>query len=372
MASEYDTTLNTNGTSSAWSGLGVSWWNNTTGAGKPANRTTGLGGPQTTFSYDWVAGKPAAVTASDFTFRADGEIWFTATGAWAFELVGNTDDIVKLTIDGQTVATKSSGATTATGSYTVNNDTTLRSGNNHVRRIVVNLGDTSGNAKIAVNWTPPGGSKTAVPLNSLRPAYSLSTRTTTYDSGGAPTQVVHTSFDTGGLDPALAIPTQETIDPAGLQLTTTVGYETAGYRRRTSRTLPAGNKYNYEYYAASGTGSTAAANVAYTTQNDTTVHQGGNLHISVAPPSAAGDRLGTEYVYDVWGRTVATREGVRTGTTDSWETSWSCTAYDARGRVTSLTVPANASAPARTVTHNHAVGGAHASSQRATLRGRSA
>lgn len=354
---EYDTKLNTDGTSSAWTGLGVSWWNNTTGAGKPANRTTGVGGTQTTFSYDWIAGKPAAVTATDFTFRADGEIWFTATGVWAFELLGNTDDVTKLTIDGQTVVTKMSGAATATGTYTVYNDPALTSGTNHVRRIAVNFSDTAGNAKITLNWTPPAGTKVAVPLSSLRPAYSLPTRITVYDSGGAPAQVAHTSYDTGGLDPALGMPTQEVIDPAGLSLTTMIGYETAGYQRRTSRTLPAGNTYNYEYYTATGTTANPATDITCTTQNDPTIHQGGNLRITVAPPAANGDRLLTEYIYDVWGRTVANREGVRNGSIDTWDANWSCTSYNTRGRVTTVTIPANAAAPARTITHNHAIGG---------------
>lgn len=55
-----------------------------------------------------------------------------------------------------------------------------------------------------------------------------------------------------------------------------------------------------------------------------------------------------EVVYDVMGRTVAARVNSET---------WQCTEYDQRGRVAKSTVPAFGSEPARTTTHNYAVGG---------------
>ena len=356
-STEYDTRLNSDGTTTPWTGLGTSWWNNNTGAGKPDNRTTGLGGTATTLAYDWLAGSPAAATATDFSFRSDGEIWFPATGNWGFEIVANTDDIASVTIDGQQVALKNTGATTATGTYTVNNDTTLKSGTNHIRRVAVQFLDTSGNAKLTINWTPPAGTKTAVPISALRPAYSLATRVTTHDDGGdAPTHNTHISYDTGGLDPAIGLVTQTVEDPAGLKLTHTNTYEAGNYRRRLTRALPAGNSYNYEYYTTSGAGSTASVNVSCTAQDDTTVHQGGMTRITVSPPAASGTSIISEKVYDGWGRTVATRSGTRTGGSDTWQ-AWSCASYDSRGRVTTVSVPSNAAAPARTTTITYAVGG---------------
>ena len=55
-----------------------------------------------------------------------------------------------------------------------------------------------------------------------------------------------------------------------------------------------------------------------------------------------------ESVYDVWGRTVAS--GHRDG--QATPESWTCTAYDARGRTTTVTVPAFGDAPAQTVTQS--------------------
>ena len=52
-------------------------------------------------------------------------------------------------------------------------------------------------------------------------------------------------------------------------------------------------------------------------------------------------------MYDAAGRVLAARVNSDT---------WSCTSYDARGRVTSQTIPASTTAPARTVTNNYAVG----------------
>lgn len=69
-----------------------------------------------------------------------------------------------------------------------------------------------------------------------------------------------------------------------------------------------------------------------------------------ADPDGSGTALGRadETVYDVLGRVVATRIGTE---------AWSCTTYDARGRVKSRSFPAFGGEPARTVTHDHAVGG---------------
>ena len=138
-------------------------------------------------------------------------------------------------------------------------------------------------------------------------------------------------------------------DPAGLKLTHTNTYETGTYRRRLTRTLPAGNSSTYEYYTATGTGSFAAINVSCTTQNDTTIHQGGMVHITVSPPSASGVSIISEKVYDNWGRIVATRPGTRTTGSDTWE-NWSCTSYDTRGRVTTVSIPSNTNG---TSTHHH-------------------
>ena len=54
----------------------------------------------------------------------------------------------------------------------------------------------------------------------------------------------------------------------------------------------------------------------------------------------------TEAVYDAAGRVVASRRNTE---------AWACTAYDARGRVSSRSVPAYGGEAARTVSYNYAV-----------------
>ena len=76
------------------------------------------------------------MTATDFSWRANGEIWFPATGGWGFELVGDTDDTATVTVDGTVIAAKGQGVTTAAGVYTVAADPNQTSGTSHVRRIL--------------------------------------------------------------------------------------------------------------------------------------------------------------------------------------------------------------------------------------------
>ena len=62
---EYDTSLNTDGTSTPFTNLAVSLWPNNSMSGKPAAKTTGLGGTPATFSYNWGAGAPTGISATD-------------------------------------------------------------------------------------------------------------------------------------------------------------------------------------------------------------------------------------------------------------------------------------------------------------------
>ena len=354
---EFDTHLNADGTSTPLQGLATSWWNNATTAGPPAARTTGLGGAATTMSYNWAAAAPGitGVTATDFSLRANGEIWFNAVGGWGFEIVGGTDDTATVTIDGTVIAAKGQGVSTAAGAYTVAVDPNQISGTSHIRRIIVDFRDVTGNAALTLNWTPPGGAKVAIPLSVLRPRYSLATRSTVDDSNAAtPVVVTHTSYDSATVDAALGMVVQTVQDPAGAKLATTTTYETGGFRRRTARTLPGGNVYNYEYYANTAG---ASADVPCTTVNDTGVNQGGLLWRTIAPAPATGLAVVTEAIYDNLGRTVAARYGTKNGAVFTMDTAWTCTTYDARWRPISVSIPARGTQPARTVTTTFNVGG---------------
>jgi RHS repeat-associated protein len=334
---EYDTTLNANGTSSPFTNLAVSLWPNTTMAAKPNAKTTGLGGTPTTFVYNWGTGGPTGATAADFSFQATGEIRFPTATTYTLEAVAGTDDAVKVYVDDQLILNKVAGPTTASGAYPVAPNAALADGPDQVRRARVEFQDLSGNAALTLNWTPQGGAKVAIPVDRFRPRYSLQTRSTvaTNNTTDAPAQVTHTSFDTGGLDPALGMVTQVTEDPTGLNLKTVTGYETGGYRRRISRTLPAGNATTYAYYTGNAT-----VDLPCTAVNDTTVNQGGKLQYTTAPQAADGRAIRTHTIFDALGRTVGVLQGYRSGGVDTWDANWTCTSYDARHRLREVTVPA--------------------------------
>jgi RHS repeat-associated protein len=78
-------------------------------------------------------------------------------------------------------------------------------------------------------------------------------------------------------------------------------------------------------------------------------NQAGLAKTTTGPdPDGVGPQIPmvAEVVYDAAGRTVATRHNAD---------AWTCASYDARGRVTSRSVPANGAEPARTVAYNYAV-----------------
>ena len=56
-------------------------------------------------------------------------------------------------------------------------------------------------------------------------------------------------------------------------------------------------------------------------------------------------------------RRLAAAESLRLEPSRIGSDDWTCTTYDARGRVLTKSYPANTSAPARTVTYNYSVGG---------------
>ncbi|MBI4933671.1 MAG: hypothetical protein HY828_07320 [Actinobacteria bacterium] len=347
---EYDTLLNANGTSTAITGLAATVWPNPNWSGPPSNVATGVGPNYTTLSNSWSAAGPAEATnaagaalVDNFSMRLQGEIVFPAAGAWT--VTPASDDVASVFIDDKLIASSTAAGSTP-GAYTVSGDLT--------KRIRIDFNEVTGSAALTVSWAGPGVSQQPIPSSALHPRYGLATRTTTVDSGGAtPDMVTHTEYSATGIDPALGLPTRVTVDPTGQRLTTTTGYETSGYRRRISRTLPSGTTTGYDYY---GAGAGAAVDVACTTQNDTTVNQGGRLRTTISASAADGKSIITETVYDRLGRIVASRRGTRLAGVDTWE-GWGCTTFDARWRPTTTTVPAFGIQPSRTITYNYAVSG---------------
>jgi RHS repeat-associated protein len=194
--------------------------------------------------------------------------------------------------------------------------------------------------------TPPGGSETANVAAYFSPDYSLSTSRTSYDS-----TIGNTTTATGyGSRPELGQASSTTVDATGANLTGSSTYEpynTAGsYLRQTSSSLPGGATTNYVYY-----GATETRDNPCTTGVTEAYRQGGMAKVTTDPdPDGAGSQTGiaTENVYDDAGNVVAARTN---------SDGWTCTMYDARGRLTQMSIPSYNGKPGRIITYNYAVNG---------------
>jgi hypothetical protein len=167
---------------------------------------------------------------------------------------------------------------------------------------------------VSLSWIPPGGSQALVPGSDLDPRYGLVT--SKVDADGKKTS---TQYSEAGVGPEEGLPTAQIVDPGGLSLTTTTNYEPkgTGYFRRVSSALPAGVSTTlYDaYYGAMQT--SAASNCT----------SGGVVQAGLlASETGAGPNpVVHDFAYDASGRVVATQV--------VGDPAWSCTAYDARGRV---------------------------------------
>ncbi len=186
----------------------------------------------------------------------------------------------------------------------------------------------------------------------VRSDYSLTTSTKVYDN----TLGNSTTTTNYGSNPELGLANSTSVDPTGLNLTTSMAYEAPGatgsYLRQTAKYLPGANTSvastgtQYSYYAATDTKDDPC-----TTGTTEAYKQGGMLKLKTEPdPDGTGSQTPrtTETIYDDAGKVVATRYN---------SDSWTCTTYDSRERPTSTVIPAFGSAAARTITNNYAVGG---------------
>jgi hypothetical protein len=93
--------------------------------------------------------------------------------------------------------------------------------------------------------TDPGLGAPFLPAE-LDPMYGLATASTVHDSGGA---APSTSTQTNYTEPWTAQPSSMVVNPGGLGLTSSFGYEST-FRRRVSRTTPKLTVWTYEWYGA--------------------------------------------------------------------------------------------------------------------------
>jgi RHS repeat-associated protein len=179
----------------------------------------------------------------------------------------------------------------------------------------------------------------------LKPGYNLVTSTKTYDAQLGDS-VTATNY---GPNPELSLVHSTVVDPGGLNLTTSTGYEAQGapgsFLRQTSKTMPGGGTTNYAYYGAAETRDNPCTSAVEA------LKQAGFMKLKTEPdPDGPGPQTGrtTETVYDDAGRIVASRYN---------NDSWTCTTYDGRGRVAQATIPQRGDEPGRTITNNWNVGG---------------
>ncbi|GAB1327033.1 PA14 domain-containing protein [Streptomyces sennicomposti] len=154
------------------------------------------------------------------------------------------------------------------------------------------------------------------------------------DSDGVPALTTRTDLN------ELGLPADVVTDPDGLALTTAYSFDEAF--RPVAETSPAGTRKTYGYYGAG-----ESADNPCTATSDPAPQRG--LPKSVALPAGAdGSARVEKYVYNARGLPAAVNFG---------GPDWTCVRYDARGRISSMSMPGNASLPAWTVTYDSAYGG---------------
>jgi len=360
-------------------GLADTYWSDGGNAGAPTLHGTGNGGTPhstcagygiqvgTTSDTDLCATWPAGTTppgvttdaAGKWSLRMAGDITTPTAGDWIF-CVADTQNFT-MSIDGQVALTNEEyewpggdvnfdfqGTYLATlASYC--NDAQLTQGQHTIR--IDMQGSPAQVTSYNVGYVPPGASGAAIglPLSMLSPGYGLKTSATDPDGN---TTTYGYSDPAHHIGPEFGLLTSSVVDPGGLALTSSTAYEDptqGGYGRQTVTTLPAGGQTGYTYYTGTGGPVAAACGVTASTP------QGGQLEQRTDPaPGGGGQARVEQFIYTAAGRDAGLRVG---SAADVGSQPWQCVSYDARGRISSQTWPATASAPARTVSYAYAVGG---------------
>ncbi|RLP76361.1 hypothetical protein D9V32_05685 [Mycetocola tolaasinivorans] len=341
-------------------GLNVTYYNNRFLAGQPVAFGLGIGDATGVMKRNWSTNAPiSGVGAENWSARMSGILTFPSAGNYGLRTVA--DDGTRIFIDdllvdsnwvGQSPKPSPGGVISVPTSGTP-------------KRIRVEYFQGTSTASFDLQWKPPGAADfVTIPGAQLTPDYGLVTGTTTDEalpkastiSGLVAPKKMETSSKYA--EPWLGGETSSTVDPGGLSLTTTTGFEAtgAGYQRRTLKTLPAATAANkpastsgatFSYFGPLETLSQAYGGAVCGAAASTA--QFGALKSSTGPTPAVGSAVVTQYAYDLFGRTVGTKR--------SGDAGWSCTNYDARGRVATVQYPAYADAPARTVKNTYAADG---------------
>lgn len=337
-------------------GLHAAYYSNPSLSGAPATFSFGLPGVTGgAVNKDFTTLAPiSGISAVDnWSIRMTGLITFPTAGTYT--ITTNADDGTQLWVgDVQLVNNWVSGAVRVASTLQT---VTVAAG--ETRRIRLQYADISGAASLQLKWTKPGGVNEVVPGTALSPDYGLANGSTTYDSapagsGLSSAQVPNIVNALEYTHPWLGAATASIVDPSGLNLRTDTTYESPGslWLRRLTKRLPAA-------VAQSQAAATAGSTFTYWGDKEqlgavvcglpATTPQSGFLKQSTGPAPAVGSAVVTQYVYDIFGRTVGTKR--------SGDTTWSCSTFDARGRSTSTVFSAFGTSPARTATYTYASGG---------------
>lgn len=338
---------------------------NKTLVGAPKLRTTGIDttNPGKMFK-NWGNTPPITIDAGNdgWGLRANGKLRVPTTGEYVFHLWH--DDGAVLTIDDKAIAGDWNPGVQRRDVGTIYLEA------NKVYRMNIQYFDANSSAAymdvfMALNGTSPAYDN--VFGTKLKPGYGLSTTEKSYDAQLGNT-VTTTNY---GSAPEMGMAQSSTLDPTGLNLTTTNTYEAAGapggFLRQTAKHLPGADTVNvstatqYTHYAAAETRDNPC-----TTGTVEAYKQAGRMKLKTeADPDGAGTQAGrtSETIYDDAGQVVATRYNAD---------AWTCTTYDARQRTLTTVYPtvtlaaiipatgataSTAAKPGRTVTNNYAVGG---------------
>ena len=357
---DYDQDWTNSGNGAVLHGLQAQWWTNTALAPSgnetaPSVRTLGVTGTATAGAVDvaWGTGGPAGLVnysgsavTDNFSANVSGDIVFPSTGTYTLKVeVAETDEQVGLWIDDTQIITAGGGGT-RTGTYA-----NTVAGSRH--RIRISYVETTGSATLRLKWKLGTGTETLVPAANLYPAYGYPTRVTVNGTGtDAITRTVITNWATGATE------TEKTGNGTTSDLSTAYTYETGspGWNRQLTRTLPAGNGWEYQYWPDGGTLPSTTCGVAAGTP------QTSNLRRRVGPDpddyAASGGTNGPglrrveEFVYDVYGHQRGSRVGYESAAgSKALDASvpWACITLDGMWRTTRTDYPAGGGYPARTV-----------------------
>ncbi|PLS82059.1 hypothetical protein CYG49_00285 [Candidatus Saccharibacteria bacterium] len=307
--------------------------------GAPLLHATNISTTNTTqVSRYFGANSPVDGISTDWGFRATGKLSLPENGNYTFRIW--SDNGVRMWIDDKLVIDSwSDSAQRSHPTFTFNNV------GKSLHRVRIDYYHRTGDANFTLYVTPPNQTETADVAQYFTPAYSLVTSQTSYDANQKiGTVETKTTYD----KPEYGLVKSTTIDPAGLNYSTTNTHEKSGegFLRQKTKTLPGGGTTTYLHY-----GGLETRDNPCTSNITEAFNQAGMLKGRIeADPDGTGPLTGrsSETIYDESGQIVATRYN---------NDQWTCTRYDARGRTVETIIPARGDRAGRTITNNWKVDG---------------